>query len=88
MLADGCTAGPLSDWLNGLIGVCCDLHDAALDHSFDLGTFVQGNVDFARCVWAVNPLLAFVLFLAVSGPVGAALYWFGPKRKFEGDTSK
>ena len=50
------------------------------DHSFDLGTFVAGNLDFARCVWAVNPVLAVALFLAVSGPVGLWFYWFGPKR--------
>lgn len=88
MAADRCTAGPLSDWLNGLIGVCCDLHDQALDHTLDLGTFVQGNLDFAHCVAAVNPLLAAIVFLAVSGPVGAALYWLGPKRKPEGDAAK
>lgn len=78
---DGCTAGPLSGWLNGLVGACCDAHDAALDHGYDLGGFVQGNWAFARCVWAINPALAVVLFAVVAGPVGLALYLFGPKRR-------
>lgn len=80
---DGCTAGPLSTWLNGMIASCCDLHDAALDHSFDLGTFVSGNWQFATCVWARHPVLAPIVFLAVAGPVGLALYLFGPKRPKE-----
>ena len=81
MFHDQCTAGPLSGWLDGMIGACCDLHDYALDHSFDLPTFVSGNWAFARCVWAINPALAVVVFAVVAGPVGLALYWFGPKRK-------
>lgn len=80
---DGCTAGPLSGWLNGLVGACCDAHDAALDHSFDLATFLRGNWEFVRCVWAVSPVLAVALFIVVSGPVGLLLYRFGPKRKGE-----
>lgn len=64
-----------------MIGACCDLHDAALDHSFDLGTFVAGNWQFAGCVAADHPVLAPVLFAAVAGPIGLALYWFGPKRR-------
>lgn len=83
MFHDGCTAGPLSGWLDGMIGACCDLHDSALDHSFDLGTFLSGNWAFVRCVWAISPALAVVVFLAVSGPVGLALYFFGPKQKKE-----
>lgn len=81
MFHDGCTAGPLSGWLNGMIGACCDLHDSALDHSFDLSTFIAGNWQFAGCVWAVHPVLAPIVFLAVAGPVGLALYLFGPKRQ-------
>lgn len=81
MFHDGCTAGPLSGWLDGMIGACCDLHDSALDHSFDLGTFIAGNWQFASCVWAVHPILAPVVFLVVAGPVGLALYLFGPKQK-------
>lgn len=77
---DGCTAGPLSGWLDGMVGLCCELHDAALNHSFDLATFAAGNWDFATCVWGVQPWLAPLVFLAVAGPVGVALYWFGPKR--------
>jgi hypothetical protein len=83
MFHDGCTAGPLSGWLDGMIGACCDLHDAALDHSFDLGTFIAGNWDLYRCVAAMHPILAPIVLLAVAGPVGLALYWFWPKRKPE-----
>lgn len=79
MYHDGCTAGPLSDWLDGLIGACCDAHDLALDHSTDLGTFLMGNWDLLACAWQVQPWLAVVVFLAVSGPVGLALYRCGPK---------
>ena len=78
---DGCTAGPLSEILNQIIGVCCFNHDQALDHSFDIGTFVAGNVDFFWCAAQANPLLAIVVTVAVSSPVGLYLYWFGPKRK-------
>ncbi len=80
MFHDGCTAGPLSGWLNGMIATCCDLHDRALDHSVDLATFAAGNWAFAQCVWAGHPVLAPIVFVAVAGPVGLALYWFGPKR--------
>jgi hypothetical protein len=45
------------------------------------GTFTTGNLDFARCVWAINPVLALVVFAVVAGPVGLALYLFGPKAK-------
>jgi hypothetical protein len=81
MFHDGCTAGPLSDWLNGVIGLCCDAHDLALDHSFNLWTFIEGNIAFGQCVAQVSGPLAFVVLAAVSGPVGLALYWFGPKRR-------
>jgi hypothetical protein len=67
--------------MNGMIGACCDLHDAALDHSFDLPTFASGNWDFARCVWAINPVMAVAVFAVVAGPAGMVLYRFGPKRK-------
>lgn len=80
MFHDGCTAGPLSGWLNGMIGICCDAHDLALDHSTDLSTFVTGNWDFVVCVWAIHPWLAPIVGLAVAGPVGLALYLRGPKR--------
>ena len=81
---DGCTAGPLSYWLNGMISRCCDLHDLALDHSSDLGTFVRGNWDFALCTWQVHPWLAPIVLVAVSGPVGLWLYLKGPKRSGDG----
>lgn len=77
--SDGCTAGPLSGWLNGLIGACCDAHDHALDHSTDLATFVAGNWDFAACVWGVNPALAIVAGVVVS-TLGVPLYLFSRKR--------
>lgn len=80
MFHDQCTAGPLSQWLDGLIGACCDAHDLALDHSFDLATFIAGNWDFAQCVWAVQPVLAPIVLAVVAGPIGYALYIFGPKR--------
>jgi hypothetical protein len=83
MIQDHCTAGPLSNWLNGLIGMCCDAHDLALDHTTDIGTFVMGNWDFFVCAWQLHPWLAPVVFLAVSGPVGLWLYFFGQKRKDE-----
>lgn len=76
---DGCTAGPLSSFLNALIGACCDAHDTALDHSFDLATFARANWEFARCVWAFNPVLAVVVFLVVTGPLGLLMYYYGPK---------
>lgn len=78
---DGCTAGPLSSWLDGMIGACCELHDSALDHGYDLASFVAGNWSFAQCVWGVHPWLAPIVFVAVAGPVGLAFYLFGPKRK-------
>lgn len=78
---DGCTAGPLSHWLDGLIGACCNLHDAALDHSYDLGTFIAGNWAFYQCVAAAHPVLAPIVFIVVAGPVGLGLYWFGPKQR-------
>ena len=78
---DGCTAGPLSAWLNSMIGACCDLHDAALDHSTDLGTFIAGNWSFASCVWSVHWWLAPAVFAVVAGPVGLLFYRFGPKRE-------
>lgn len=81
MFHDGCTAGPLSNWLNGMIGLCCDAHDLALDHSTDVWTFVRANIDFAACVSHVSGSLAVVVLIAVSGPVGWALYRFGPKQK-------
>jgi len=84
---DGCTAGPLSDWLNSFVRSCCDAHDDALDHSFDLPTFVHANWDFAVCTWHAMPWFAPVLFIAVSGPVGLVLYWFGPKQKTPDKTS-
>jgi hypothetical protein len=76
---DGCTAGPLSDWMNSLVRSCCDLHDSGLDHTFDLGTFVHQNWAFAQCVWVVSPVLSVVVFLVVAGPAGLLMYYFGPK---------
>jgi len=78
---DGCTAGPLSDWLNGLIAGCCDAHDLALDHSTDLGTFIDGNLKLFGCVWQTSPALAVGVLAAVASPVGWVLYKFGPKAK-------
>jgi len=80
-LDDGCTGGPISGWLDGMIRACCDAHDRALDHTTDLATFIAANNDFFWCVWHVKPWLAGAAFAAVAGPVGLALYWFGPKRK-------
>lgn len=85
MYYDGCTAGPLSDWLNRTVETCCDAHDSALDHTFDLNTFIQGNWDLLACVTAHgHPILALAMFIAVSGPVGLYLYFFG-KKKVEKD---
>lgn len=81
MLDDGCTAGPLSAWLNSTVGQCCMAHDAALDRGFSLGAFWSANIELARCVSHSSPLLALVVFAAVSSPVGLMLYRFGPKRK-------
>ncbi len=81
MFHDGCTAGPLRDWLNGMIGQCCMAHDYALDSGFDLGAFWQANVALADCAAQASPLLALCVFLAVCSPVGVVLYRFGPKRK-------
>lgn len=81
MLDDGCTAGPLSGWLNSIIGQCCAAHDAALDTGFDMGSFWAANWDLAVCVSHVSPLLALVTFVAVSSPIGLLLYRFGPKRQ-------
>jgi len=78
---DGCTAGPLSDWLNGLIAGCCDAHDLALDHSTDWQTFVDANWQLYQCVAHVSPALAAGVFVAVAGPIGWVLYKFGPKAK-------
>lgn len=81
ILHDGCTAGPMSDWLNGMVGQCCMAHDLALDHGFDLMRFWQANTEFGACVAQTSPALAFVAFLAVSSPIGLLLYRFGPKSK-------
>lgn len=81
MFHDGCTAGPLSEWLNGMISQCCMAHDYALDSGFDFGAFWRANVAMAECAAQVNPLLALCVFLAVSSPVGVLLYRFGPKRQ-------
>lgn len=81
MFHDGCTAGPLSEWLNGMIRVCCDAHDLALDAYYDLPTFMAGNAEFFGCVAAVHPWLAPIVFAVVAGPIGLLLYWFGPKAK-------
>jgi len=83
MFHDGCTAGPLSAWLDGMIGACCDLHDRALDHSYDLAHFIAGNAEFVGCIAVSHPVLAQVLGLAVGGPIGLLLYWFGPKAQTE-----
>jgi hypothetical protein len=82
MFHDGCTAGPLSEWLNGTIRLCCDAHDTALDHSTDIWTFIQANIAFGECI-AQHAGIALALVLAgiVSGPIGWLLYQFGPKRK-------
>jgi hypothetical protein len=87
MFHDGCTAGPLSDWLNGTIRVCCDAHDLALDHTVDLWTFISGNAAFGWCVAQTGgPVLALLCLAAVSSPIGWLYYRFGPKRKpTEGD---
>lgn len=86
MFHDGCTAGPLSDLLSGLIGACCVAHDIALDRSYDLGTFIVGNWDFFVCAWQAQPLVAVPVLLAVSGPIGLGLYLFGPKRPADSET--
>ncbi len=80
MYHDSCTAGPLSDWLNGWIGACCDAHDLALDHSYDVWTFIRANIDLAGCAAQVSSVLAVIVFVAVSGPIGWLLYRLGPKR--------
>lgn len=85
MFHDGCTAGPLSEWLTAQVGLCCDAHDLALDHSYDLWTFIEANVAFGQCVaqmagWG----MAAIMLAAVSGPIGWLLYQFGPKRKADG----
>lgn len=81
MFHDGCTAGPFSNWLNGMIGHCCMAHDAALDASTDWGSFWAANKSFMDCVAQTSGLLALVAFLFVSGPIGWLLYRYGPKRK-------
>lgn len=80
MFHDGCTAGPLSDWLNGWIGACCDAHDLALDHSLDLWTFIEANIAFGQCVAQISGPLAVVALITVASPIGWLLYRFGPKR--------
>jgi hypothetical protein len=79
-LDDGCTAGPLSNLLNQSIKLCCDLHDKALDHTFDLGTFISANWDFFNCVYSNHPWLAPLVFVVVAGPAGLFYYYFGAKR--------
>lgn len=80
MLDDGCTAGPLSAWLNSVIGQCCTAHDTALERGFDLGVFWTANIEFGQCVSVVSQVLALVALAAVSSPIGLLLYRFGPKR--------
>lgn len=81
MFHDGCTAGPLSEWLTGMIGFCCSMHDLALDHSYDLWTFIEGNIAFGQCVAQTAGIaLALLVAALVSGPIGWLLYQFGPKR--------
>ena len=78
---DGCTAGPLSDWLNGIIRGCCDAHDLALDHGTDLPTFLDANWALFQCASHASPALAAIVYAAVAGPVGWLLYRYGPKAK-------
>jgi divalent metal cation (Fe/Co/Zn/Cd) transporter len=79
-----CTAGPLSAWLDSLIGVCCAMHDKALDHSYDIATFAAGNWEFVTCVWGLHPWLAPIVGLAVAGPVGWHYYQNSEKQKEQG----
>lgn len=85
IMHDSCTAGPLSGWLTASIGTCCDIHDRALDHSYDLGTLVSANVEFIGCVWQLNPILAIVTGLVVCGPLGWLVYMIGPKKEQTSD---
>lgn len=80
MFHDGCTAGPLSEWLNGMIGHCCMAHDTALDSSYDWQVFWEANVALMDCAAKASPFLALLIFCVVSGPFGILLYRFGPKR--------
>ena len=73
---DGCTAGPLSGWLDGMIGACCALHDSALDHGYDLASFIVGNWQFAGCIWGVHPWLAPIVFLMGLSRVEQGQHWF------------
>ena len=79
-LPNGCSAGPLSGFLNSLFQTCCDRHDYALSWTRDFGDFVAGNLEFARCTIEVSPFWGTLVSVAVATPVGLWMFLTGPKR--------
>jgi len=79
-LPNGCTGGPLSNWLNSMFETCCDRHDYDLSWTHNIGDFVAGNLAFARCTIEVSPFWGALVSLAVATPVGLWMFLTGPKR--------
>lgn len=49
IVTDGCTAGPLSDWLNGIIEGCCDVHDVAYSKVISIADKVIADMALGLC---------------------------------------
>jgi hypothetical protein len=78
-LGNGCSAGPLSDFLNSIFRACCDRHDYELSQSYDLADFIAGNIRFARCTVEVNKFWGAIASAAVWTPIGLLMFYCSDK---------
>jgi hypothetical protein len=69
--SDGCTAGPLTDYLNTFACQCCKVHDSKWTDDATLVDLLKANVKWAGCVARTKPkwrgaLWAVIGFLILS----------------------
>ena len=79
-LPNGCTGGPLSDFLNSMFQACCDRHDYDLSWTRNLADFIAGNLEFARCTFEISPVWGGIVSIAVGTPLALWYFLTGPKR--------
>lgn len=77
MITDGCTAGPLSDFLNTFAYACCQAHDEAYRNGVTIADKLYADGNLWLCVAQTgHPVWATVMLAAV-----ATLGWFWWNRR-------
>ena len=74
IVTDGCTAGPLSDYLNSLAYECCRAHDLAYAHGVTVADKFAADASLWLCVVQHgHPIWATLMLVAVA--TAGWLWW-------------